>query len=86
MHLSFTGYEAPVDTFQHGTWDKEAFFIEAVISAHEVGNWVGDLDILSTFEDDASWLQDSSLPKVCEHTPHQKTDVSEIGQLKSIGR
>ncbi len=65
MHLSLTGYEQPLDldrnrkehTFgrrepptNFGSRDKEYFFVEAVISVHDHGIWVADLDLFNTFE------------------------------------
>lgn len=84
LQLSFTGYETPVDTSSHGTLDKEAFFIEAVVSVHEAGKWVGDVDILKM--ETLFSLNPSRyfLPRNCCHRQRERTDASEVGLLTSI--
>ena len=47
LHVSLTGYHQVVNiTANHGRRDKEVFYSEAVVSAHENGKWVGDIDVL----------------------------------------
>ncbi|KAK0387600.1 hypothetical protein NLU13_3846 [Sarocladium strictum] len=48
LHLGFTGYEVPLTLSDHGGRFVESFFIEAVVSVHDSGRWVADLDVLST--------------------------------------
>ena len=48
LHLSLTGYEQSLNLGRHGARDKEAFYVEAVVSAHDHGNWVADLNILQS--------------------------------------
>jgi hypothetical protein len=50
MHLSFTGYEAPVSLDSQGLQDVEVYLVESVISVHERGEWVADLDVLGMLE------------------------------------
>jgi hypothetical protein len=50
LHLTFSGYEAPIDVGTHGGRFVDAFFLEAVVSIHDRGEWIADLDVLSTFE------------------------------------
>ena len=50
LHMSFTNYVLPVDTGAHGACDTEIYFLETVISAHDKGEWIGDLDVLLTFK------------------------------------
>jgi hypothetical protein len=49
LHLSFTGYEFPVRTTDHGAFDKQAFFIEAAVRAFDRREWVADLDLNAAF-------------------------------------
>jgi hypothetical protein len=49
LHLSFTGYEFPVLTTDHGAFDKQAFFIEAAVRAFDRREWVADLDLNAAF-------------------------------------
>lgn len=50
LHLAFSGYELPIDVGMHGSRFVEAFFLEAVVSLHDRGEWIADLDVLSTFD------------------------------------
>jgi hypothetical protein len=50
LHLAFSGYELPMEFGEHSGRNKEAFFLESLISVHDRGEWIADLDILSTFE------------------------------------
>jgi hypothetical protein len=50
MHLSFTGYEIPINVGSHGLQDTEAFLLETDISVHDRGKWVADLDVLGMLE------------------------------------
>lgn len=50
LHLGFSGYEFPMTFGDHGGRFTEAFFIEAVVSVHDSGRWVADLDILAALE------------------------------------
>ncbi|KAI1819209.1 hypothetical protein F4861DRAFT_158272 [Xylaria intraflava] len=47
LHLSFTGCAFPIDTQSYGSRDIEIYFLESVVSVHDKGQWVADLDILS---------------------------------------
>jgi hypothetical protein len=49
LHLSFTGYEFPLRTLDHGAFDKAASFVEAVVRAFDRREWVADIDILAAF-------------------------------------
>ena len=51
LHLSFSGYELPLDIGEHGGRNRNAFFLESLVSVHDRGEWIADLDILSTFDD-----------------------------------
>lgn len=50
LHLGFSGYEFPMTFGDHGGRFVEAFFIEAVVSVHDSGRWVADLDILANLK------------------------------------
>lgn len=45
LHLSLTGYEQPLNFRVHGGRDREAFYLEAAVSAYDNGTWVADLDL-----------------------------------------
>jgi hypothetical protein len=46
LHLSFTGYNPPVTLADHGAQDSEQFILESVVSVHDHGKWVADLDVM----------------------------------------
>ena len=48
LHLSFSGYEFVLDFGDHGTKNVEAFFLETLILAHDRGEWLTDIDTIST--------------------------------------
>lgn len=49
LHLSFTTHKFPLDYGVAGIVDHQVFFVESVISIHDSGQWVGDLDTLEAF-------------------------------------
>lgn len=64
FHLSFTGYELPLDVGQRSGRDIPAYLLETAISVYDKGEWVTDLDILKASK---HW---SKAPKIsCLHTP-----------------
>ncbi|KAL2019805.1 hypothetical protein VTK56DRAFT_9156 [Thermocarpiscus australiensis] len=63
LHLRFTDYVLPIDTGTHSLRDVKVSCIESVVSAHDRGEWVADLDILSAL---SSRLQ-HRVTAVCDH-------------------
>ena len=49
LHLSFTTAEFPIGTEFSGTRDEEIYLLETLLSVHEGGEWVADLDVLNSF-------------------------------------
>ncbi|KAI1142003.1 hypothetical protein F5Y05DRAFT_369401 [Hypoxylon sp. FL0543] len=69
LHLSFTSHEFPLDYGATGIIDHQVFLVESVISVHDAGQWVGDLDILKVFGERNHRLP-TSRPRrrgVCQH-------------------
>ncbi|KAI1737537.1 hypothetical protein F4680DRAFT_428019 [Xylaria scruposa] len=63
LHLSFTGCTFPMSIESYGDRDIEIYFLESVVSVHDKGKWMADLDILSG-------LQSSNIlrqPGICSH-------------------
>lgn len=61
MHLSLTDYRQPYQTGKHsGNREWDAYFQESVISIHDRGVWVGDVDILQA-------LEVTKVAKGCKH-------------------
>jgi hypothetical protein len=48
LHLSFTGANMPLDMGFTGNCDREVYILETVVSVHEAGQWVADLDVLGS--------------------------------------
>jgi hypothetical protein len=46
LHLSFTEYNPSVNLGLHGAQDAEVFMLESIVSVHDRGMWIADLDIL----------------------------------------
>lgn len=50
LHLSFTEYNPTVIHGSHGARDDEVFMLESIVSVHDRGRWVADLDVLQALE------------------------------------
>lgn len=50
LHLSFTGYQLPMMTAEHGYQGIEANFVETLVSVFDGHEWVADLDVLKALE------------------------------------
>jgi hypothetical protein len=48
LHFRFTGYELPVNIGAHGSRFTEVSFAEAVISVHDSGRWVADIEVIES--------------------------------------
>ncbi|TLD27937.1 hypothetical protein E2P81_ATG06283 [Venturia nashicola] len=55
LHLAFTEYYRPIDLFVRGEQDSRAALLESVVSVHDSGQWVADLDILDVLTSQ-SWI------------------------------
>ncbi|KAG4268154.1 hypothetical protein FPRO04_12652 [Fusarium proliferatum] len=64
LHLRFTDYVLPIDVGSHGNRDFEVYFLESVVSIHDHGDWVADLDILGQLNNPLLRI----LGKSCLHT------------------
>lgn len=51
LHLSFTGASFPIDVGYFGGQDTEVYMLETLVSVHDKGHWVADLDVLKGMED-----------------------------------
>ena len=48
LHLSFTGHVLPVIFNPSGSIDSEVNLVETVVSVHDRGSWVADIDVMKT--------------------------------------
>jgi hypothetical protein len=71
LHLSFTGYELPMDVEPRGNRDSEACIIETVISVFDGGEWVGDLDIMKA---ERGWWHSTT----CTHDAEERKRRSHL--------
>lgn len=63
LHLSFTGYQLPMMTAEHGYQGVEANFVETLVSVFDRHEWVADLDVLKA-------LAMPSVTRINEHLRH----------------
>ena len=80
LQLSLTGYTQSIDTEEHGTRDKDAFYVETVISIHDHGKWIGDIDILPMYQRYDSITLDSS----CAHSIDESGCFADFGRVRSV--
>jgi hypothetical protein len=55
LHLSFTEYNPAVNLGLHGAQDAEVFILESIVSVHDRGKWIADLDILGVLGELERW-------------------------------
>ena len=96
LHLSFTEYNPPIYDGVRGGQDSQVFFLESIISVHDKGDWVGDIDILTAVE--SFKVERLSPPAHCSHEQGSKLatnnmmsvecwdDVLELPRNKSVIR
>ena len=76
LHLSFTDFVLPVDTGQYGARDTEVYMLETIISVHDKGAWVADLDVLGCLSN-TTLFRPVKVKKDCVHSPLQRSQPSE---------
>jgi hypothetical protein len=67
LHLSFTDYNQRLHTGIHGVRDAEIYFLEALVSVHDRGTWIGDLDVLGSIENQLCMTFERQID--CKHNP-----------------
>ena len=50
LHISFTSAYMPMEITFSGSKDKELNVLETIVSVHERGKWIADLDVLGSLE------------------------------------
>lgn len=84
LHLGFSGYEFPLDVGDRGGRNREAFFLETLISVHDRGEWVADIDTLAAVAS-PSLLNANDLLPICRHAQSDRRAVPE-GPFVTIDR
>lgn len=87
LHLSFTSGSFPIDYRASGNIDHQIFFVESVISVHDGGKWVADLDVLKAF--DHNMIHCIHMPKLdgpcsCEHTGGVAVDAIALDTWEEV--
>ena len=80
LHLSFTGFELPLDLGQRGIREVPALFIETAVSVYDRGQWIADLDIMKSCK---SWAG-LKPTRPCSHPRYEKTDANLFTPLVCI--
>lgn len=73
LHLSFTDWRTPIDVGQsaQGHRNVEAYIYEALVSVHDHGRWIADLDIIDALgKGCGSWDHQWFYKSGCTHSPH----------------
>ena len=65
LHLSFTTAESPIGDDFSGMRDEEIYLLETLLSVHEGGEWVADLDVLKSFSNRDNY----TASELCEEHP-----------------
>jgi hypothetical protein len=78
FHLSFTGYELPLNVDSRSGRDVLAYFLETAVSVYNHGEWVADLDVL---EAATLWL--SQIKEYCDHRELPGFDFSSLVSVDS---
>ena len=70
LHLSFTDYTSPIFDGTRGAQDSQVFYQESVISIHDRGIWVGDIDVLAALSSPLTQRHYKRL--FCDHDKNSK--------------
>ena len=71
LHLSFTTAESPIGGDFSGMRDEEIYLLETLLSVHEGGEWVADLDVLKSFSNRDNYTASG----LCEKHPHSQMSL-----------
>lgn len=80
LHLSFTGYELPLDVGQRGVREAPALFIETAVSVYDRGEWIADPDIMKSCKSLVGKRQWGP----CAHSEDQKSDMAPFMPIVSV--
>lgn len=78
IHLSFTPWEEEISIGRTRDQDKEAYYVEAVVSAFDGSEWIGDLDILKGLRN-MRLGEDIFSDSVCTSNPPHDPSFSAAG-------
>lgn len=82
LHLSFTDFQLAIDTGNRGIRSTELVLLETVISVHDKGQWIADLDVSACFK--SKLFRPIKENVMCSHTSLEKNaPTSEIISVDS---
>ncbi|KAK6359379.1 hypothetical protein TWF696_000539 [Orbilia brochopaga] len=86
LHLEFTGWEQPVDIMSYGARDSELLYVESVISVLDQGDWIADIDILGTSDDQREYLEcvHHAANGCCDGDGECRADVDDDGEHEGV--
>ena len=73
LHLSFTGASTPFNIGFSGAQDADVYMLETLISVHDNGRWIADLNVLKTFQSPQLFLIPSCEDLNQKHGPKAPT-------------
>ena len=79
LHLSFTGASSPVNVGFSGAQDADVYMLETLVSVHDSGKWVADLNVLDTFRS-----QHLHFIPPCTDQQHNATTLSSTYNITCI--
>jgi hypothetical protein len=80
LHLSFTGYEFPLRTLDHGAFDREASFVETAVRVFDGREWVADVDILAAFRPEKTKVLAGQV-RSCEHLDDDQKNYKHLSLI-----
>lgn len=86
LHLSFTDWRTPIDVGHQGHRNVEAYIYEALVSVHDHGRWIADLDIIDALgKGCGSWDHQWFFKSGCTHSPRKRDpDPSDLCNSEQI--
>lgn len=72
LHLSFTGFEVPLNSGTFGNQDIEAYYLETFVSVRDRGIWIADVDILKSLN-----AKNLHAPPSCKHDGKSKASQAD---------
>lgn len=83
LHLSFTGYQLPMITAEHGYQGVEANFVETLVSVFDGHEWVADLDVLKALAMPSVSRLGSANLRGCRHKKLRNTPQFTLTSIDS---
>lgn len=79
LHLSFTGASIPVNVGFSGATNADVYMLETLVSVHDSGRWIANLNVLDTFRSD-----NLDFIPLCTDQHHDGRTVPRTYQISSL--